>query len=193
MLIIDDFLPTHEFKKLQGYVTGLEFPWYYHSHASAAPGSYVPENAIESGALVHSIFSKEDNSRSFALEHFAPLLNKIDEHEKFQADFIRIRAGMKTVKPGFSDSNYNLPHVDYRFPHKTALLYITESDGDTFLFNEQYTGTDLTEFTVKQRISPKPNRLIIFNGLRYHTASNPISNEIRIIVNINFTNRNFSH
>ena len=49
MLIIDDFLPTHEFKKLQGYVTGLEFPWYYHSHASAAPGSYVPENAIESG------------------------------------------------------------------------------------------------------------------------------------------------
>ena len=193
MLIIDDFLPEDEFKRLHNYVMGSEFPWYYHSHASAAPGSYVPENAIESGALVHSVFSKEDNSRSFALEHFAPLLNKIDEHENFQADFIRIRAGMKTVKPGFSDSNYNLPHVDYRFPHTTALLYITESDGDTFLFNEQYTGTDLTEFTVKQRISPKPNRLIIFNGLCYHTASNPISNEIRIIVNINFTNRKFSH
>jgi hypothetical protein len=190
MLILDNFLPNDEFKQLQDYITGSNFPWYYHSHASAAPGTYIPENSVESGAMVHSVFSKEDNSKSFALEHFAPLLNKIDEHENFQADFIRVRTGMKTVKPGFTDKNYNLPHVDYRFPHTTALLYVTESDGDTWMFDEQYTGTDLTTFTVKNRISPKPNRLIIFDGLCYHTASNPINSDVRIIVNINYVMRN---
>ena len=118
------------------------------------------------------------------------LLDKISAHENGQIDFVRIRASLKTHKKGFTEQHYNLPHVDYHFPHKSVVYYVNESDGDTWMFNEefkQFPEPDI--FTVKQRITPKPNRLIIFDGLCYHTASNPINNDSRMIININYVDK----
>ena len=68
-----------------------------------------------------------------------------------------------------------------------SLYYVNESDGDTWMFNEEFKQFPEPDvFTVKQRISPKPNRLIIFDGLCYHTASNPINSDSRVIININY-------
>ena len=41
--------------------------------------------------------------------------------------------------------------------------------------------------TIKERISPKSNRLYILdNGLRYHSSSNPINYSQRYSINFNF-------
>ena len=34
-------------------------------------------------------------------------------------------------------------------------------------------------------VDPKANRLLIINGLQYHTASNPINAKRRVIFNVN--------
>ena len=55
------------------------------------------------------------------------------------------------------------------------------------MFNEKFTGfPEPDKFTVKDRITPKPNRLLVFDGLDYHTASNPINSDTRFIININY-------
>jgi len=182
--VIDDFLPKEDFTKLHDLVQSSEFPWYYLSHASKQAGSALPDNAVESFAMVHTLYSKHDNAHSFQLKNFSPLLGKIEQD--FNLEIIRVRCGMKTHKKDFTDQNYNLPHVDFKFPHWSMVYYVNDTDGDTWMFDQVYVNDpETTEFTVKQRITPKPNRLLLFPGLQYHTASNPINKDSRIIININ--------
>ena len=69
----------------------------------------------------------------------------------------------------------------------SVIYYLNKSDGDTWMFNETFKSLpEPDEFTVKDRITPKPNRLLVFNGLDYHTASNPINSTTRFIININY-------
>jgi hypothetical protein len=108
-----------------------------------------------------------------------------------QNHLIRVRMSIKFQKQGFTSNNYNIPHVDYCYPHETLILYLNDSDGDTRIFNEwsTYTGKGTAigpeSFTTQTRVTPKANRLIWFNGLQYHTASNPIEETKRAIININ--------
>jgi len=187
LTIIDNFLPVNEHLKLLNYMTSQEFPWFYMSHASRAPGSFIPENAIETFAMTHSIHSKEDGMTSYTIDNFAPFLNALEKHYNNTIEIFRVRAGLKTPKQGFTEQNYNIPHVDYFFPHTTAVYYVNDSDGDTVMFNQEFnTFPEPTEFTIQQRTKPQANRIILFNGLQYHTASNPINTDTRIILNINF-------
>lgn len=190
LTIIDDFLPKEEHVKLQNYMTSQEFPWFYMSHASRAPGSFMPENSIETFAMTHSIHSKEEGMTSYTINNFAPLLNSLEKYHNNNIEIFRVRAGLKTPKKGFTENHYNIPHVDYFFPHSTGLYYVNESDGDTWIFDQVFEQfPEPVNFTVKQRIQPKPNRLILFTGLQYHTASNPINSDSRIIININYIER----
>ncbi len=187
LTVLDNFLPNQEHLKLQNYMTSQEFPWFYMSNASRAPGSFVPENAMETFAMTHSIHSKEDGMTSFTIDHFAPLLHALEKYNNNTIEIFRVRAGLKTPKNGFTENNYNIPHVDYFFSHTTGLYYVNESDGDTWIFDQIFEQFPEPErFTVRKRISPKANRLVLFDGLQYHTASNPINTDARIIININF-------
>tara|TARA_B110000503_G_scaffold139136_1_gene226829 strand:+ start:1463 stop:2038 length:576 start_codon:yes stop_codon:yes gene_type:complete len=185
MLVVDDFLPDAQFKTLQASLLGNDFPWYFLPTVSRPPGSYMPSGSKETFGWFHNFYSKADKINSYSMDIIKPLLDKIQEYDN--ADFIRIRASLKTQLAGFTKDNYNLPHVDYDFPHMSIIYYLNESDGDTWMFNEKFKGfPEPNEFTIKERITPKPNRLLVFDGLDYHTASNPINSNTRFIININY-------
>jgi|TARA_B110000090_G_C13144009_1_gene354975 hypothetical protein len=185
MLVIDDFLPEQQFKTMQSSLLGNDFPWYFLPTVSRPPGSYIPLGSTETFGWFHNFYSKEDNINSPTIEILKPLLDGIQQHDN--ADFIRIRASLKTHLKGFTENDYNLPHVDYNFPHMSVIYYLNKSDGDTWMFNEVFKSfPEPDEFTVNDRITPKPNRLLVFNGLNYHTASNPINSNTRFIININY-------
>ena len=88
---------------------------------------------------------------------------------------------------GWNHQVYNLPHIDYNFPHKTVIFYLNDSDGPTWIFNEKFNGPEEpTKFTVGEKVDPKENRMILLDGLQYHTASNPINSDRRVILNVNY-------
>ena len=125
-------------------------------------------------------------------EKFPWIVKRLQENLGFTKDhFIRIRSSMKSPKLKFTSENYNLPHVDYFFPHETMIYYLNDSDGDTRIFDQEFTQTNNNwdeepeKFTTKCRITPKANRLVWISGFRYHTASNPIESKRRVIININ--------
>jgi hypothetical protein len=134
------------------------------------------------------VYNYEDENKSFVFEAMAPILTKFEEkcQTKIQK-LLRIRMGMKHPKLGFGPENYNLPHVDYFYPHGTLIYYINDSDGDTRIFDQTFDGTvEPTNFTVKARVVPKANRMLYLeNGFVYHTAANPIHHDRRIVININ--------
>jgi hypothetical protein len=194
--IIDDFLEPEEFKKLSTTILSQKFPWFFVEHVSLNPKETSTINdplAIETAGLNHSVFEKEWNVKSFSYEYLIPLFEKIKNEFGFTSEhLIRARISTKLQKPEFTSDNYNLPHVDYFFPHETMIYYLNDSDGDTRLFeewstyagNNQAIGPDV--FHTQCRITPKANRLVWFNGLQYHTASNPIKNISRTIINLNW-------
>ena len=58
------------------------------------------------------------------------------------------------------------------------IYFVNDSDGDTFIFDG-----DPLSLTIKQRITPKANSILIFDGDFYHASSNPIKSNRRIVIN----------
>jgi hypothetical protein len=66
------------------------------------------------------------------------------------------------------------------------VYYVNDSDGDTVIFKERWLGkADYSIKNIETRITPKANRAVIFDGLRYHTGSVPTKNN-RVLINMNF-------
>jgi hypothetical protein len=191
MKLIDNFLDESNFSTLKNFVESMDFPWFYIPTVSLPPDAIVTDTlAKETSGFNHTVFDHETNLKSFFFQSMPLILTTFEE--KFQIKIkklLRIRLGMKHPKIGFTEQNYNLPHVDYFYPHGTLIYYINDSDGDTFVFNEFFNEQDgePTKFSVQQRVTPRANRMLYLeNGLQYHTASNPIMTDRRMIININF-------
>jgi hypothetical protein len=97
----------------------------------------------------------------------------------------RVRLILNTTSP---TPELNGAHVDLPGPHKTALLYLNDADGDTVLYNEQWCGDDQLpeKYTVMQTVAPIANRLLCFNGLHFHTGTLPTKINRRVVLNINY-------
>lgn len=116
--------------------------------------------------------------------------------ETFDVEHIlRIRCGLQL--PINVDYVHD-PHVDYTYPHWTALLYFcTEKGaGETYLYNQKYDDSwpnpyiqwqkTKDEFEVIEKVEPKENRCLIFRGDIFHSSSTPRSIARRLAVNVNF-------
>ena len=80
------------------------------------------------------------------------------------------------------------PHLDRTTPHWSFIYYVEDSDGDTIIYDyKSKNENDIPYFEdVKElkRITPKQGRVIVFDGLYWHTAEQPTKNK-RCIINFN--------
>lgn len=189
MKIIDNFLPKDKFDRLHNAVMSTGFPWFYTQYVSLPPGehSFNDPLAIETSGWFHLLYDNEDGSGSRYYDLFLDFFEELENRFGYTRNqLLRARLSLKTPKPEFTENHYNLPHIDYNFPHIVLLYYINDSDGDTRMFNEFFTGFPTpSTFTVQETIKPVANRLVIFDGIQYHTAANPINTDRRVIFNLN--------
>ena len=98
----------------------------------------------------------------------------------------RLKINMTLPTKETGPDTHSIPHVDYHSDDQllTALYYINDSDGDTYIFNEfePYTGP----LTLNRRVSPKRGRLVLFKCGRFHAGNNPSTNQPRLTLNANF-------
>lgn len=188
MQVIDNFLPETVFEQLQETVMKPEFPWFYIEHVSIDPkdNDILDKNAVETDGYYHVVYDPRYEAVSFTNDFFKPFYDQLETLGYTIDDLIRVRLSVKHPRIGFTEQNYNLPHVDYHEPHDTIIFYLNDSDGDTHIFNQRYTVLGSKEnFTIKSKITPKANRLLLIDGLQYHTASNPFQSSRRVVLNIN--------
>ena len=148
--------------------------------------SYGSENPLSTHnpGLVHPI--KVDGQIKSPLFNFLlPLiffsLDKIDYRYK---DTFMARSFLQYPKERAVANN---PHTDLTFPHLVCLYYVNDSDGDTVIYNETLDDTlpeevSKTNFTVKKRIQPEKDKVVLFDGKYYHSSSNPTVNR-RCVIN----------
>ena len=162
------------------------FPWYYISditdseHESTFQGRF---------GFTHQYVTPEDGIVSQFHNLFLGLIQNSCKKLKIkEIDVLNGRSFLQTPT-NISKDDVDSPHVDLIVPHFVMLYYVCDSDGDTHIYNEKtkfaacYPDSEM-KFTLKKKVSPKQGRVVLFNGIHWHTAQQPNHN-LRCIVNYN--------
>ena len=90
----------------------------------------------------------------------------------------------------FAGTGVDNPHLDRFEPHLVFLYYVCNGDGDTIIYDYKTKNEgDIPFFEdVKElkRITPKQGRVVIFDGMYWHTAEQP-KKDVRCILNFNIS------
>ena len=189
ILVIDDFIDKEYQEDIKDVLLGKEewgdllFPWHYIDDVTAA---FEDDNQGRPG-LSHVYVEYNDDKTSDIVSDFHDLFIPMLELacETLEVPSARIVQGRSFLQfPLNLDSKEDdTPHIDIEEGerHIVVLYYVVSSDGDTIIFNER-TASDT--YTIKQKVTPKQGRAVIFDGGLYHTAQQS-KNKIRCIVNYN--------
>ena len=184
ILVIDDFIDKDYQEDIKDSLMGdNDFPWYYIDDVTAA---YEEGNQGRPG-LSHVYVERQDDGSceitSDFHDLFLPLLNKAcDVLEVSRASIVQGRSFLQ-FPLNLDSCDDDTPHIDLDEGerHIVVLYYVVTSDGDTVIYNQR-TASDI--YTVKQKVTPKQGRVVIFDGGLYHTAQQALRKH-RCIVNYN--------
>ena len=186
-----DALSPTVFQKVKQTVLSGETPWYatmtdYHSlHPNKYSHSWA-HFAVMDGKSLSTLGDTLMLAGFSALDRSGQKVNQI----------MRIRLGLHSISPQQFTGG---AHVDLHYPHKVALLYLNDSDGDTQIYNEKFdplSNADTYQYfqqahrgrpTVMATSTPEENKLIWFDGMHYHASQSPITVAKRVVININYT------
>lgn len=182
----DNFLGPQEFKYFQDSIWGIS--WYYRDdivfgQETGTCYGFYREIFDHRGIHVPGLYELSVMIVSRLLDQTNLKLNELR----------RIRLGMFTR---YSTPVQHDAHTDYGDPHYTALYYLNTNNGYTSLYNKvklpeepwlQDRSPSFEELGQELKIIPKENKIILFDGLRYHNSSTQTDSNLRIVMNINFT------
>ena len=191
VLVIDDFISTEYQEQIKNTLigealfNGHEFPWHYIEDVTAC-GDHDSQHRP---ALYHQYmdFINEDQKPvvdSKFHDLFVPLLQRAAF--KLGMPYVNALQGRSFLQFPLNLKNYDVdtPHIDiYNRKHLVVLYYVCDSDGDTVIYNEREENKE-QKYTIKQTVTPKQGRVVLFDGCLMHTAEQPINN-IRCVVNYN--------
>jgi len=117
----------------------------------------------------------------------SPLIYKISDIIGYTIQLKRIKVNL--LWPDANRKNpcsYNRPHVDHgRGDAKSLIYYVNDSDGDTIIFKNSFTGEDPGPLEIAHRITPKAGSAILFDSAIYHASSTPTTG-VRSVINFIF-------
>ena len=185
--VINNFLTKSYHKELKELMNSANFPWYYNSHISYESGKSPPsDNRFYETGFTHSFWdNRTGGQRDSWYSHFwKPGLYQIMDAVN-QEHIIRSRGDMTMYTHKVFE---HAAHIDFPCRNVSAVYYLNDSYGDTIFYNEKAEkSSDIPQkLTEAERISPKANRLVVFEGNDIHTGSSPNKHKNRIIINSNF-------
>jgi hypothetical protein len=187
---IDDVIPKLFQNQIEAETTSNRMAWYHVVETSSGA-----DGDTNYSGFFHIPFHVEDSNvpPSPMTALLLPLLFAYcDKAQVALNRLIRIRLGL--FPRIVLDAAHN-PHVDFYQPHKTALYYVNDADGDTLIFNETYEQVPKElaalykreqRFTVAKRISPRKGRMAGFDGRHYHASMHPMQASHRIVIAFSF-------
>jgi Rps23 Pro-64 3,4-dihydroxylase Tpa1-like proline 4-hydroxylase len=152
--------------------------------------TYVDENTFDVGHFCCLV--TDTNGNVFDKSLFSlllPIFHKAKDElpELNLLRISRLKVNLLLKQDSAPDYHYNIAHHDIaheRIKHYSMVYYLNDSDGDTHLFQE-YTNDDrpVKSLTPFATVSPKKNRLVIFDSNRLHASSNPKLSTDRFVIN----------
>jgi len=182
----DNILGNNTFAKLQATLLNEELPWFF--IGSTAYTDQDPTQEFDF-SFAHQVYKEGKVYSSLGQFLETCCLSALDNAGITCKELWRIRLGLITAT---KQSIVHQPHVDYEEPHKSALIYVNDTDGDTVFYKNKFVPGTIHSAEWKQsfeedaRVTPKANRLVWFDGLQYHSSSTPTQTSRRIVINFNY-------
>jgi len=182
--LIDDVIDSWAANNIAKKLFSLNFPWYYTPDASYGDKN----NYQQRPGFLHWFTRGAEKSQYLNL--IEPLItNGALALQKKEVDVIQIRSFLQLpLDSTYTGQDIDTPHIDLFEPHWVMLYYVIDNDADTVIYSNKMkskddipTFNDLKEFT---RIKPKKGRMVIFDGMHWHTALQSKTGP-RAIININ--------
>ena len=198
--VVDNSLPESVINKFYDEATSKFFPWYLgkdiekETIINSENNSIIrnDKNTIPTFQFFHKFYGIDDDEQTHSINSKLfdffnqPIFNFLENYKiNKKLRLHKSKLNLLTNIPDIKLSNfYNIPHVDVTLPHISVLLYLNDSDGDTTFFNQRYDGNNIrpSSVSIKQKISPKKNRMVISDGY-FHASANPIKSNFRIVYN----------
>ena len=120
----------------------------------------------------------------FNLDNYETVEDRLKVFWKDNPKLIKSKANLNFSMTNYTNENHQPIHSDvghFKWNEegcKSLLYYVNDSDGDTIFFDN--------ELNITTRVSPKKNRVIIFDSINLHAGSNPIENHMRAVINLIF-------
>ena len=168
--VIDNAVPEILFNRVVNSIIDNNMFVYGINKTGTQQDSYYSMSSLITGGTYHSALL--ETSLDF-------IMRKV---EISYSEILRVRVG---CIPRDIKQVVNRPHVDTPDEHKVVLLYLNESDGDTHIYKNIAAEVRPETFELEAKISPKPNRAIIFDGKHYHSSQTPTICQMRYAVNYN--------
>ena len=194
--VIDNFIDKEYQEEIKQILIGnkpflyeneeFDFDWYFVTDVTDAFAS--PNRQQKRCALTHEYagIDWEDDDDDEFNNLFIPMLSEVCK--KMDFDNLKIIQGRSFLQfpLNLKDKTPDTPHIDLEDQeHIVALYYVCDSDGDTIIYNERKDqGLEAKSYTIKQKVTPKQGRMVLFDGSLYHTAEQPLNN-VRCVVNYN--------
>ena len=165
----------------EGYFNDSEFPWYFIPDITYNDGL---ENQGRCGFTHY--FANEDEG---IISEFHPLFLKLIQNsckkvKVKKVDILQARSFLQ-LPTNILKEEVDDPHIDLiDTDHFVMLYYVSDSDGDTIIYNEKEKSKS---YTIKKKVTPKQGRVVLFDGRLYHTAEQPNVDK-RCIVNYDLVN-----
>ena len=185
IIVFDDIINVEYQEKIKNILLGekffkdCEFPWYLTKDITRANKG----DSQKRPGFFHGYVSYNDNGLGDITSIFHEIFLELIQNscEKLNIREVDVYQGRSFLQlPLFSENpSVDTPHTDLDEKHFVMLYYVCDSDGDTIIYNETEKSNN---YTIKQKVTPKQGRVVLFDGSLYHTAEQPINN-LRCIVN----------
>ena len=169
--VIDNFIDKEYADHIENTLISRDFKWQFSKSYFTCPDWHTKKYKHMKNLREYILLVHDFNYESDIVNNIIKKLNK-------DINVIRAKANLQTQFTNNNEQYHNTPHTDVNVPHKVALYYVNDSDGDTILFNEK--------LEIVRRVKPKKGRIILFNGDILHTSSHPTHSDYRMCINIDY-------
>jgi len=192
MKTVENCFSNSVFNKIKNQVFDNGTPW--HFIKTTYNDSHL-ESIINNYSWVHSVMMNEQPTSHLFNNLYPELINLLVRNKEQFTKILRIRLGLIT---NTTQQFVNDAHVDLEFDHKVGLIYLNSSDAPTYIYQEQYDPN--SKMNIFQYINNKyngnlnilsiseckENKLVLFNGMNFHSSSTPTNVPRRIVINFNY-------
>jgi hypothetical protein len=180
IFIFDDIIDKQSQKNIQDIIFN-KIKWKFISDVTK------PDNKQQRPGFIYNFITDKQNVYEWHTEMTTIVNAACDKINFKREDCLQGRSFLQ-LPLNLKDRSIDAPHVDADIDHMVILYYVNDSDGDTVIYENLFEGYDnvphFDDLKVKQRVTPKAGRVVIFNGKHWHTSCQPEHN-VRSVVNYN--------
>lgn len=183
MFIYDDnFLTEDEIRDIEKLFWDKETHWFFRS--STQENDIYHAGVVDTKATDAPYFTASFDNNSQQHKDITNLINKFCA--KHNIEYKSVGRIKLNIQPSRQDGTTLYPHIDTADPHLIFLYYVCDSDGDTILYNETFTGKDIEPpLSIMQSITPKRGAAFIVDGRHFHSITPPKDSMLRAVINSN--------